>query len=105
MVVAAASGDYGKPRPHLVVQNDDLNAAHESIMLCPITSTLHEVPFRVDIPAGAETGLRQPSQVVAEKVLTVRRERVRAVIGRADPQTLQRVNRALTLTLGLADAD
>ena len=102
-MVAAASGDYGKPRPHLVIQSDELTKTHSSVMLCPITSELSTYPYRVNLAADASTGLRQPSQVMTDKILTLRRERVKSVIGRADAQALQQISRVLIVLLGLAE--
>ena len=42
------------------------------------------------------------SQIQIDKAKTPRRERIGVVIGRADPQTLGAVNRALAVFLGLA---
>jgi hypothetical protein len=38
-VVVATSGDYGKPRPALVVQSE-LFAELPSVVICPLTTTL-----------------------------------------------------------------
>ena len=39
LVTVAASGDYGKPRPALVVQAD-VYAEHPSVTVLPLTSEL-----------------------------------------------------------------
>ncbi|MDX8409270.1 MAG: type II toxin-antitoxin system PemK/MazF family toxin [Mariprofundales bacterium] len=62
VVVCALAGDYGKPRPAVVVQSDLFNPTHASIVVCPITSHLVEAPlFRINIPANSKTGLKKPS--------------------------------------------
>ena len=38
IVTVAAPGDYGKPRPAVIVQSNFLNDTHASIMLCLLTS-------------------------------------------------------------------
>ena len=38
VVTVAAAGDYGKPRPAVVVQTDALPAAHASVVVCQMTS-------------------------------------------------------------------
>jgi mRNA interferase MazF len=59
VVVCAASGDYRKPRPALVVQSDLFNPTHASITICPITSALQDAPlFRITIDPSAANGLR-----------------------------------------------
>ena len=40
VVLCAAPGNYGKPRPAIVVQSDLFNPTHSSITLCPVTSDL-----------------------------------------------------------------
>ena len=38
LVIVAASGDYGKPRPAVVVQTDAVPATHTSVVICQMTS-------------------------------------------------------------------
>jgi mRNA interferase MazF len=99
VVVVARQGDYGKPRPALVVQAD-LYAEHPSIAVLPITSHIIASPLlRIEI--GAESGLERASQIQIDKPHTSRRERIGRVIGRADDATMLAVNRALAVFLGL----
>lgn len=100
LVTVSLPGDYGKPRPALVIQSD-LFAEHPSVTVLPITSHLVDAALlRIDI--GPESGLDRLSQIQIDKSHTARRERVGAVIGRADERTLRAVNRALAVFLGLA---
>ena len=99
MVVVALPGDYGKPRPALVVQSDRF-AEHPSVTVLPITTHRVEAPLpRVDI--GLECGVDRPSQIQIDKPQTPRRERIGKVVGRVDDTTLIAVNRAMTVFLGL----
>lgn len=102
IVRVAVTGDFGKPRPAVVLQSD-LFDEHPSLTVLPITSDLRDAPaFRVDLPSDALTGLRVPSQVMVDKILTVRRQKVGGVIGRIDESRMLSVNRALTVFLGIA---
>ena len=102
MVVAAAPGDYGKPRPALVVQSDLFNETHSSIVVCPITSHLVEAPmFRLTLRPTTGNGLATESQVMVDKVMAVRRERIDRAVGRLTPAELAGVEEALQLWLGL----
>jgi len=102
LVTVAFAGDYGKPRPALVIQSD-LFEAHPSVTLLPVTSELRETPlFRVRVDPSAENGLRRISQIMVDKPHAVARERVGGVIGRLDDETLLAVNRALAVFLGFA---
>jgi mRNA interferase MazF len=103
VVTVALPGDYGKPRPAVVVQADHFNDTHASITVVPVTSTLVNAPlFRLAVEPSAHNGLRALSQVMVDKLTTARRERIGAVIGALEPETLTRVNRALALWLGIA---
>jgi mRNA interferase MazF len=83
VVVVAAAGDYGKPRPAVVVQTDAFPEAHASVVICQMTSEIVDAPdFRPTIEPAPENGLRVRSQITADKPVTVRRERTGQVIGR-----------------------
>lgn len=100
IVVCAAPGDYGKPRPAVVVQSDLFNPTHASVTVCPITSDLHDAPlFRIAIDAAPGNGLRVRSQVMVDKVQSLRRDRVRRTIGKLTTAQLARVGEALRLWL------
>jgi mRNA interferase MazF len=103
VIVVAAPGDYGKPRPAVIVQSDAIPNSHASVVICPMTSELAEADFRITIEAGPTTGLRTRSQVMADKPVTVRRERIGQPIGRLTSADVARVNVALAFVLGLAD--
>jgi mRNA interferase MazF len=102
-VVIALSGDYGKPRPALVVQSD-LFAELPSVVICPLTTTLRDDAdqFRLDVKPTERNGLREPSQIAIDKITVVPVSKVGAVIGEADDTLLVRVNRALALFLSIA---
>jgi mRNA interferase MazF len=103
LVIVAAPGDYGNPRPAVIVQSDAIPETHASVVICPMTSELAEADFRITIEPGPETGLRARSQVMADKPVTVRRERVGQRIGRLGAADMARLNVALALVMGLAD--
>ena len=104
VVTVAASGDDGKPRPAVIVQTDAFPPEHRSVVVCQMTSELVDAPdFRITIPATAENGLRGPSQVMADKPVTIRRERIRQRIGRLTESEMAQLAVALAFGLGLAD--
>ena len=104
VVTVAASGDYGKPRPAVVVQTDALPAEHASVIVCQMTSDVAEAPdFRVSIEPTEKNGLRTRSQIMADKPVTIRRERVGRKIGSLDDKDVARLNVALAFVMGLAD--
>jgi mRNA interferase MazF len=104
VVTVAATGDYGKPRPAVIVQTDALPAAHASVVVCQMTSDCSDAPdFRVTIDPSQRNGLRVKSQVMADKPVTIRRERIGRQIGHLDDKDVARLNVALAFVMGLAD--
>ena len=73
-VTITLPGDYGKPRPALVLQSD-LFDQHPSVTVLPVTSALRETPlFRLTLQPDAGNGLRLPSQIMVDKAHTVARD-------------------------------
>jgi mRNA interferase MazF len=103
LVVVALQGNYGKPRPALVVQSDLFNQTHASVTVAPVTSTIVDTPlFRVTVEPSRRNGLRSVSQIMVDKVTTVRRQRLGQTIGRLEEDVMLRVSRALALWFGIA---
>lgn len=98
-----SGGTYApKPRPALIVQ-DDLFAESESITLLPLTSHLTDAPLlRLTVDPGELTGLERVSQIMVDKLTTVRRTNVGVRIGRIDSETMVAVEQSLAVLLGLA---
>ena len=102
LVVVAIQGDYGKPRPALVVQSDLFNEAHASITVAPVTSTIVDTPlFRLTVEPSRRNGLRVVSQIMVDKITTVRRQRLAQTIGHLEEDVMLRVSRALALWVGI----
>lgn len=101
LVTVAVSGDYGKPRPALIVQADAFDG-HPSVIVLPLTSEVHDAPlFRVPVNAGRATGLRVVSQIMVDKATTVPRGKIGPRIGRVNAHTMQAVDQALRAFLDL----
>ena len=103
LVTVALAGDYGKPRPALVIQSDFLPET-DSVLVCLLTTVARAAPlYRLSLPADEGTGLREPSQVMVDKIMAVRRDRCGAPIGRADDAALLALGRLLAFVVGIAD--
>lgn len=100
LVTVSLPGDYGKPRPSLVVQSDLLTDL-DSVVLCPVTSDLHTAAFRVTIEPNSANGLRVLSQVMVDKLSTLPRTKISTPFGRLDEERMKRVDRALLLVIGV----
>ena len=104
VVTCAPPGEFGKPRPAVVVQSDLFNTTHASVTLCPITSHPVEAPlFRVALRPTAANGLKRESQAMTDKLTTLRTERVGSVVGHLSNEELQRIDEAIGRWLGLKD--
>jgi mRNA interferase MazF len=102
LVTVAMRGDYGKPRPALVIQSD-LFSAHPSITVLPITSELRAAPLcRLTLTPTAHNGLKKESQIMVDKALTVAREKIGKTFGKLDRSQLLEVERCLAVFLGIA---
>jgi mRNA interferase MazF len=89
----------------VVVQSNHLSEAGlDSVIVCLITSQSGAAPaFRVGVEPSNDNGLKVPSQLMADKLLTVRSSRIGKVIGRLNDESLFQLNRTLAFVLGLAE--
>lgn len=100
-MTVVTSGDYGKPRPALIVQADAF-ADHPSITVLPLTSELQDAPaLRIMVEPSEITGLRLRSQIMVDKATTIPRAKAGTRIGQLDQTMLAEVSRALTTFLGI----
>ena len=60
------------------------------------------LPVRPTVQPDANNGLRVLSQIMTDKLFAARRDRIRRVVGALDGPTLERLDRALLVVLGLA---
>lgn len=99
----AGGADYtGKPRPAVIVQDDDFDATL-SITICIFTSDPAGAPlFRILVEPSEQNGLRVPSSLMVDKLTTVPKDRLGSRIGRLADEDLVRLNQALLVFLGLA---
>ena len=100
LVTVSLQGDYGKPRPALIVQSDLLTDL-ESVVLCPVTSDLRNAAFRVTVEPNPANGLRALSQVMVDKLSTLPRTEISEPFGRLDDERMKAIDRALLLVVGV----
>jgi mRNA interferase MazF len=101
--IIVTHGEFGRPRPAVIVQADELGAEPSTVLVCPITSQLTErLPVRPLLEPETDNGLRLRSQIMTDKMFAVRRTQVRRVLGALDKVSLERLDRALLVVLGLA---
>ena len=103
LVTVSAPGDYGKPRPAVVVQSDWLTAT-ESVLVALLTSALVKAPlYRLTIEPAETNGLKAPSQVMIDKIVAIPREKCGKVIGRLNESERIALNHMLAVVIGIAD--
>lgn len=98
-----AGGVYAsKPRPALIVQ-DDVFQGTDSVTVLPLTSTLIDAPLlRYRIAANELSGLLRDSDVMIDKLTTVRRSNAAQRMGMLSKNQMIDIERLVAVFLGLA---
>ena len=101
LVSVAMPGDFGKPRPALVIQSDRFEETGTVTVLL-LSATLVDAPLiRLTIEPSARNGLRKVSQIMVDKAMSVKRNRLGPPFGRLDDETMLSVTRSLAVFLNL----
>lgn len=95
--------EQGGIRPVLVVQNDVGNKYSPTVIAAAVTSKIDKarLPTHIELSA-CEFGLAKDSVVLLEQIRTLDKRRLKDRIGQLSPKTMQRVNRALLISLGFS---
>jgi mRNA interferase MazF len=102
IIAVSLPGDYGKPRPAVVIQSDAFEHLN-SVTVLPLTGdVLNLERCRVIVSPTEQNGLQKVSQIMVEKASTVPRYKASQLIGRLSPEDMTAVNRALAVFLGFA---
>ena len=76
IVITSLPGDYGKPRPTVIIQSDFYDK-HDSVTLCPLTSFLSDAPlFRLTIFPNDINNLEETSQIMSDKMATMKKIKI-----------------------------
>jgi mRNA interferase MazF len=98
----SATGYAGKPRPAVILQDDRFDAT-ASLTICLFTTDETDAPlFRIRVEPDADNGLREASRLMADKIVTVSRDRLGRRIGRLAAADMTRLDQAVLVFLGLA---
>ena len=102
LVSVAVQGDFGKPRPALIVQANAF-ADHATVTVLLVSSAMVDAPLlRLTVAPDAANGLRRPSQIMIDKAMTIMRAKIGEAIGRLDGDAMLEVDRRLAVFLGIA---
>lgn len=102
LVTIVMAGNFGKPRPALVIQSDQFGQT-ATVTVLLVSGTLVDAPLiRIAIEPTAANGLRKRSQIMVDKAMSVRRDKIGATIGRLDAEAILAVTRALAVFFSIA---
>ena len=86
-----------KRRPVVVLSRPEVIPLLNTVMVAPITSTIHGAPSEVSV--GVDEGLKHPSAVNLDHVQTVDQSRLIAYVGEVGSQKMREVCRALAIAV------
>ena len=93
-----------KTRPALVIQNDIGNHYSPITIVAAITSKFDLPPYPTEVVMEPEdSGLSMRSAVALNQIRSVDRQRLIKRIGKASPEIMDRVDRAIAVSLGLVE--
>jgi len=102
LVTVAVRGDFGKPRPALIIQADAF-AGNATLTVLLVSSALVDAPLlRLTVQPDAANGLCRPSQIMIDKAMTIMRTKIGEAFGRLDSNAMVEVERRLAVFLGIA---
>ena len=104
LVTMAVSGDYGKPRPALVIQANAFAALPSVTVLRLSSDVIPANLMRLTVEPSPENGLRLTSQIMIDKAVSVPREKIGEAFGQLDDDTMKAVSLALVAFFGLEGA-
>ena len=94
------SEQYGV-RPVLIIQNDKGNENGPTTVVVGITSKLKKMHLPTHLYLGKRFGLSKESVLLAEQIITLDRQRIKGYIGTVDNVTMERVEEAIEISLGM----
>ncbi|HEY0781288.1 MAG TPA: type II toxin-antitoxin system PemK/MazF family toxin [Thermoanaerobaculia bacterium] len=90
-----------KRRPVLVLSRQKAIGLLRTVIVAPITSSIHGAPSEVQV--GTDEGLKQPSVVNLDHVQTVNQKALHHFVGTLRPEKMARVCQALAIATGCDD--
>ncbi len=95
--------EQGGIRPVVIVQNDLGNKHSPTVIAAAITSktTKNRLPTHIEVLADKH-GLSRNSVILLEQVRTIDKKRLKEKMGHLEDDVMQKVNQAITVSLGLS---
>ncbi len=94
--------EQGGTRPVLIVQNDTGNRHSPTVIAAAITSQRNKakLPTHIEL-SGRSCGLSKDSVILLEQIRTIDKRRLKERMGKLDPDLMDRVDDAITVSFGL----
>lgn len=96
-----ADGYARKPRPVVVVQNDEIEGFDSTVVCLMISFTSDDMTTRVKVPPTTQNGLIKKSWVMTEKILAVHTSALGQRIGILEDDVMRQVEKKLAHVLAL----
>ncbi len=93
--------EQGGLRPVLIVQNDVGNKFSPTVIAAAITSQTNKAKLPTHIQLDKKCGLARESIILLEQMRTLDKTRLKEKMGHISEQTMDEVNKAITVSLGL----
>jgi len=101
-VVVSVPGDFGKPRPAVVVQSGRLTPIMESVVIALVTTSPRGGRhLRIKVEPTELNGLRATSRVMVDKLFSIQKHWIKQVIGGLEAAAMLQVDQALRTILAL----
>ena len=94
--------EQGGVRPVLIIQNDCGNRHSPTVIVAAITSRMNKakLPTHIELEA-ARCRMAKDSVILLEQVRTIDKQRLKERMGSLDNGSMDRVDRALSVSFGL----
>jgi mRNA interferase MazF len=100
-VTIALQSEFGKPRPALVLQSNQFSELL-SITVLLVSSSIIDAPLmRITVTPDMSNGLQKISQIMIDKCMTVKKEKIGSVLGSVSNEIMVKVDRSLAVFLGI----
>ncbi len=90
--------DLDKTRPVIVLTRNPMGRYLNAVLVAPVTSTVRDVS--TEVPVGPADGVRVESVANMDNTQLLARTRLRRRVGRARPETMSALCRALAIAVG-----
>ena len=89
--------EQGGMRPVVIIQNDIGNAYAPTTIAAAITS----IQSKSKLPTHIEIPLIKDSVILLEQIRTIDKRRLKTYMGEVDTDTLNKINKAIMISLGV----